>query len=285
VAELPRLNGMIRAWEQGRPAFLTFAQAERQTAIEVSQAPLDAVIFEMEHNAWDPNALQDSMQYLLNRKQILDKGTIAPVVTPIVRIPANGAEKSQWLAKQALDRGVYGVIFPHISTADQAYSAVAACRYPRQKSAEFYEPKGVRGDGPHTCSRYWGVSQQEYYQRADVWPLNPKGEILVILMIESEEAVANIDEILKVPGVGAVLIGEGDLSQQLGFPRQYEHPVVHDHMSRIVVACKKHNVPVGHPHVTSKNVDEVVKEGYRWLVSAATRSYGALEKARSLTGG
>lgn len=285
MAELPRLNGMIRAWEQGRPAFLTFAQAERQTAIEVSQAPLDAVIFEMEHNAWDPNALQDSMQYLLNRKQILDKGTVAPVVTPIVRIPANGAEKSQWLAKQALDRGVYGVIFPHISTADQAYSAVAACRYPRQKTAEHYEPKGARGDGPHTCSRYWGVSQQEYYARADVWPLNPKGEILVILMIESEEAVANIDEILKVPGVGAVLIGEGDLSQQLGFPRQYEHPVVHDHMSKIVAACKKHNVPVGHPHVTSKNVDEVVKEGYRWLVSAATRSYGALEKARTLTGG
>jgi 4-hydroxy-2-oxoheptanedioate aldolase len=234
VAELPRLNGMIRAWEQGRPAFLTFAQAERQVAIEVSQAPLDAVIFEMEHNAWDPNALQDSMQYLLNRKQILDKGTVAPVVTPIVRIPANGAEKSQWLAKQALDRGVYGVIFPHISTADQAYSAVAACRYPRQKSGEYYEPKGVRGDGPHTCSRYWGVSQQEYYTRADVWPLNPKGEIVVILMIESEAAVANLDDILKVPGVGAVLIGEGDLSQELGFPRQYEHPVVHDHMARIV---------------------------------------------------
>ena len=285
MVELPRLNGMIRAWEQGRPAFLTFAQAERQTAIEVSQAPLDAVIFEMEHNAWDPNALQDSMQYLLNRKQILDNGTVAPVVTPIVRIPANGAEKSQWLAKQALDRGVYGVIFPHISSADQAYSAVAACRYPRQKSAEFYEPKGVRGDGPHTCSRYWGVSQQEYYARADVWPLNPKGEILVILMIESEEAVANIDDILNVPGVGAVLIGEGDLSQQLGFPRQYEHPVVHEHMLKIVTACEQHNVPVGHPHVTSKNVDGVVAEGYRWLVSAAMRSYGALEKARTLSGG
>jgi len=99
VAELPRLNGMIRAWEQGRPAFLTFAQAERQTAIEVSQAPLDAVIFEMEHNAWDPNALQDSMQYLLNRKQILDKGTIAPVVTPIVRTAlkkANGSRSRHW---------------------------------------------------------------------------------------------------------------------------------------------------------------------------------------------
>ena len=142
MVELSRLNGMIRAWEQGRPAFLTFAQAERQTAIEVSQAPLDAVIFEMEHNAWDPNALQDSMQYLLNRKQILDKGTVAPVVTPIVRIPANGAEKNQWLAKQALDRGVYGVIFPHISSADQAYSAVAACRYPPSKEHGFLRAQG-----------------------------------------------------------------------------------------------------------------------------------------------
>ena len=148
MAELPRLNGMIRAWEQGRPAFLTFAQAERQTAIEVSQAPLDAVIFEMEHNAWDPNALQDSMQYLLNRKQILDQGTVAPVVTPIVRIPANGEEKNSFLVKQVLDIGAYGVVFPHIATVDQAYNAVAACRYPRLKSASLYEPAGIRGDGP-----------------------------------------------------------------------------------------------------------------------------------------
>lgn len=276
---------MIRAWEQGRTACLTFAQAERQTAIEVSQAQLDAVIFEMEHNAWDPNSLQDSMQYLLDRRQILDSGTPAPAVTPIVRIPANGAEKSQWLAKQALDRGVYGVIFPHIDTADQAYSAVAACRYPRPTGADLYEPKGVRGDGVRTCCRYWGVSHQEYYARADVWPLNPNGELLVILMIESEAAIVNLDDILTVPGVGAVLIGEGDLSQELGFPREYDHPFVRECMAKIIAGGKKHNVPVGHPHVTTKNVDGVVAEGYRWLVSAGTRSYGALDKARTLAGG
>jgi 4-hydroxy-2-oxoheptanedioate aldolase len=286
VAEIPRLNGMIRAWEQGRPALLTFAQAERQVAIEVSASPVDAVIFEMEHNAWDPNALQDSLQYLLNRKQILDSGTLAPVVTPIVRIPANGVEKSQWLAKQALDRGVFGIICPHVSTVDQAYSAVSACRYPRQKAAPHYEPKGTRGDGPHTASRYWGLSQQEYYARADVWPLNPRGEIVVILMIESVTAVANLDDILgQVPGVGAVLIGEGDLSQELGVPRQYEHPVVTQAMAQIVATCKKHNVPVGHPHVTSKNVDSAVAAGYRILVSAPVRSYAAFERARTLTGG
>jgi 4-hydroxy-2-oxoheptanedioate aldolase len=56
-------------------------------------------------------------------------------------------------------------------------------------------------------------------------------------------------------------------------------------MGQIVAKCKKHNVPVGHPHVTSKNVEAVVAEGYRWMVSAATRSYAAIDKARSLSGG
>jgi 4-hydroxy-2-oxoheptanedioate aldolase len=285
VTEVPRLNGIIRAWEQGRPAFAAFAQAERQVAIEFSTAPYDAVIFEMEHNPWDVNSLQDAMQYLLNRKQIHDAGSLVPAVTPIVRIPANGAEKNQWLAKQALDRGVYGIICPHVSTAEQAYGAVAACRFPRQKSALHYEPVGARGDGPATACRYWGLSQQEYYARADVWPLNPQGEILLILMIESVAAVANLDEILgRVPGVGAVLIGEGDLSQELGFPRQYEHPIVKEAMGQIVETCKKHKVPVGHPHVTSKNVESVLAQGYRLIVSAPVRSYAAIDRARALVG-
>jgi 4-hydroxy-2-oxoheptanedioate aldolase len=286
VAEIPRLNGVIRAWEQGRPALAAFAQAERQNAIDFSAAPYDAVVFEMEHNPWDVQALQDSMQYLLNRKQIHDAGSLAPAVTPLVRIPANGGEKNQWLAKQALDRGAYGVIWPHVSTAEEAYNAVAACRYPRQKSAQFYEPAGVRGDGPHAAVRYWGLTQQEYYGRADVWPLNPRGEILVFLMIEDVRGVANLDDMLgNVPGVGCVLIGEGDLSQELGYPRQYEHAAVKEAMARIVQVCKKHGIPVGHPHVTSKNVESVLEQGYRFLMSAPVRSYAAVDKARALAGG
>ena len=282
MSQAPRLNGIIRAWEQGRPAFASWAHAERQNAVEFSQAPYDAVVFEMEHNPWDVQALQDSMQYLLNRKQIHEAGSLAPVVTPMVRVPPNGSEQNQWFAKQALDRGVYGIIWPHISNAAQAYSAVAACRYPRQKTAPFYEPVGVRGDGPHGAVRYWGLSQQEYYERADVWPLNPKGEILVFLMIEDEQAIANLDDILRVPGIGCVLIGEGDLSQELGFPRQYEHPVVKEAMGHIVAACKKHGVPVGHPHVTGKNVEAVVAQGYRFLMSSPLRSYAAIQRAREI---
>ena len=285
MADLPRLNGIIRAWEQGRPAYCSFAPPGRRSAIEFSQGPYDGVVFEMEHNSWDPNELEDSLQYLLNRKQILEMGSVAPKVTPVVRIPANGGEHNQWLAKQALDRGVYGVVWPHVSTVEQAYNAVSACRYPRPKTAPLYEPIGVRGDGPHTCSRYWGLSQQEYYAKADVWPLNPNGDVLVFLMIEDVQGVANLDEILReVPGIGCVLIGEGDLSQELGFPRQYDHPVVKEAMGQIVATCKKHKMRVGHPHVTTKNVRSVLEQGFTFLMASPVKSYAAIDQAREIAG-
>jgi 4-hydroxy-2-oxoheptanedioate aldolase len=284
MAEIPRLNGVIRALEQGT-AFTAFATADVDVALAYSVAKYDGIVFEMEHNPWDIRALRDCFQYMLNRRQIATSGSIAPTVTPMVRIPPNGDEKNQWLAKQALDLGAYGIVWPHIATVEQAQNAVASCRYPRLKTAPLYEPPGLRGDGPTAAVRYWGLTQQEYYQRADVWPLNPKGEILVILMIEDTVGISNLRDILKnVPGVGVVLIGEGDLSQELGYPRQYEHPVVLEAMAEIVRTCKECNVPVGHPHVDAKNVERIHGEGYRFLMAAPVRSYAALDKGLQLAG-
>ncbi len=282
---MARLNGLIAALENGGTAFGTFAPADIESALWVSGAPYDGVVYEMEHRPWDPAQLRDTLQYMLNRKQIVSRGSVAPSVTPIVRIPANGGEMNQFLAKQALDVGVYGVVWPHVSTPEQAYNAVSACRYPRRKEAALYEPAGLRGDGPTAAARYWGLDAQEYYKRADVWPLAPDGEILVVLMIEDLQGLFSLEEMLTtVPGIGAVLIGEGDLSQELGHPRDYHHPEVVEAMGEIVKICKAHNVPVGHPHVGSKNVEEVMAEGYRILLAAPTRSFSALEAGRKLAG-
>jgi 4-hydroxy-2-oxoheptanedioate aldolase len=285
MATLPRLNGVIRALESGQHAFTLFTPCDVESAIALQNAKYDGVVFEGEHNGWDIRALRDSLQYLLNRAQIAKSGLVAPALTPSARIPANGIEKNQFLAKQALDLGCYGIIWPHISTVEEAYNAVAACRYPRMKNRPLYEPAGIRGDGPTQAVRYWGITQQEYYERADVWPLAPQGEIFVIIQIEDLAGIANLGDMLaNVPGIGAVLIGEGDLSQELGYPRQYEHKVVLDAMAQIVDTCKKHSVIVGHPHVDASNAERVIKEGYRYLMCAAPRSFATLEKARGLTG-
>lgn len=279
---IPRLNGVIRALKAGRRPCLAFARAEREEAVVLGASGLDAVLFEMEHSAWDVSALRDAMQYLLNRRRMITGASLAPDVTPLVRIPANGGEMNQWMAKQALDAGAYGVVWPHIATAEQARNAVAACRYARPPGAARFEPAGRRGDGPVTAARYWGLTQPEYYARADVWPLDPAGEILVVLMIESTEAIENLEEILKVPGVGAIMIGEGDLSQQLGHPRDYEHPVVRAAMERILATAAAAGVPVAHPHVSAANLDRAVADGFRILFTTPTRSFAALDKARAL---
>jgi 4-hydroxy-2-oxoheptanedioate aldolase len=285
MADIPRLNGIIRALEQGQHAFTAFSPAEIDSALAMSTAKFDGCVFEMEHNPWDGRALRDCLQYMLNRAQIAKAGSIAPAVTPMVRVPVNGIEMAQWHAKQALDIGCYGIVFPHISTVEEAYNAVAACRYPRLKTAPRYEPAGIRGDGPTGAVRYWGLTQQEYYQKADVWPLNPQGEIFVVLQIEDTKGIQNLADMLKnVPGIGAILIGEGDLGQELGYPRQYEHPALLEAMAQVVRTCKEHNVVVGHPHVEAGNAERIINEGYRFLMCAPVRSYGHLDKARQLAG-
>lgn len=279
-----RLNRVIGALAAGRHVFASFVAAEPSAAIEFSTTDYDGIVFEAEHKPWDIAALRDSLQYLLNRRQIFQADGLAAAVTPLVRIPANGGERAQWHAKQALDLGAYGIVWPHVSTVDDAYNAVAACRYPRLPGPR-YEPVGVRGDGPTAAARYWGVPNDEYYARADVWPLDPDGEILVALMIEDQAGIENLPDILdRVPGIGLVLVGEGDMSQELGIPRQYEHPRMRECKRRILDTCAARGVAVGHPHVTTENLKQVIDEGYRFLMSTPVRTHPVLELGRSLTG-
>src|SRR5438309_263168 len=217
MPDIPRLNGVIKALEEGKIAFAAFTPVDIENAIAMAGSSLDGVAFEMEHAPLDSPGLRQALQAMLDRRQIVEAKTLAPKVTPMVRIPPNGGEMNQWVAKQVLDIGVYGIIFPHVSTVEEAWNAVGACRYPRLPGAPLYDPPGIRGDAPTRAARYWGLSQPDYYARADVWLLAPKGEILVVIQCEDVTAVENLPKILQqVKGIGVVLIGEGDLSQELG---------------------------------------------------------------------
>ena len=285
MGNIPKLNGVARALENYQVAFTTFSQMDIHSSIAISSSKFDGVIFEGEHSPWDVSSLRDSMQFLLDRREIVKNGSIAPGITPMVRIPANGEEMSQWHAKQALDAGVYGVLWPHISTVEEAYNAVASCRYPSLKSAPLYEPRGIRGDGPVRAARYWGLSQQEYYQKAGIWSLEPEGEILVVVQIEDTKGIENLDDILSnVPGIGVILIGEGDLGQELGFPRQYDHPLLLEAIAKILDICKKYGVAVGHAHADENNMQKLIEEGFRFIMTTTKRSDSDLEKGLELTG-
>lgn len=282
---MARLNGVVGALERGGVAFTSFVPMDIQSAATLAGSRYDGVVFEGEHAPWDIAALRDCLQFMLDRRAIAEAGTVAPAVTPMCRVPVNGVERGQWHAKQALDIGVYGVVWPHISTVEEAYNAVAACRYPRLADKPLYEPRGIRGDGPARAARYWGVTQQEYYSRADVWPLDPAGEVLVVIQIEDTAGIENLPDMLaNVPGIGAVLIGEGDLGQELGHPRQYEHPALLDAIARIVDVCKRHEVVVGHPHAGAGNMRGLLDQGFRFLMASPRPSYEDLDKGLELAG-
>src|SRR6187549_1124401 len=161
MPDIPRLNGVIKALEQGQTAFVAFTPVDIENAIAMAGTKLDGVAFEMEHAPLDFPGLRNALQFMLDRGQIVAGGTLAPAVTPMVRIPPNGIEMNQWIAKQVLDSGVFGIVFPHVSTVEEARSAVSACRYARPAGAPRFEPRGQRGDAPHAAARYWGLTAQE----------------------------------------------------------------------------------------------------------------------------
>lgn len=278
MAELPRLNGIIKALEEGKVAFIS------GDPVASTGAPFDGAIFEMEHGPYDINVLQNNLLRMLNPREIAKRGNVVPPVTPIVRIPPNSGE-ANWIAKQVLDIGVYGIVWPHIDTVEDAYNAVAAMRYAKREGHPLREPLGVRGDSPGNAVRYWGVTQDEYYARADVWPLDPKGELMCGLMIESVKGIKNLPQIIKeVPGISVIISGEGDLSQELGVPRQYDHPEVAGGVKEILDICKENNMPNGFWHTTMDNVERLINDGYRYLMAGPTRSFSIVNKGREIAG-
>jgi 4-hydroxy-2-oxoheptanedioate aldolase len=132
VAEKIRYNKIIDLLKHGKPVFSTSTvpNGSLDDLTYIADADYDAVIIEMEHEGFSFTTLRASLQVLLNRKRIAEKGNLQPDVVPMVRIPPNARERNQWVIKQALDTGVYGLVLPHLSTVEDAQAAVAAARYP-----------------------------------------------------------------------------------------------------------------------------------------------------------
>jgi 4-hydroxy-2-oxoheptanedioate aldolase len=241
-AQESRLNRTIETLEAGNPVFgLATGNFSLTNARALATSELDFIIIDMEHSPFDVETLRTFILGMVDVGRAVQKGSTQMDVTPIVRIPMNGRENLQFLVKQALDVGAYGVMFPFVSTGEEALNAVASMRYPQPRGDAQPEPRGMRGSSPGNARWIWGAP--DYSQRADVWPLDPRGELLTVLQIETVEGVENIDEIASVPGVGAIFIGPADLSLSYGVPGN--HPDMVAAIQRVLDACQANDVPCG----------------------------------------
>src|SRR5258706_7580239 len=151
----------------------------------------------------------------------ISAASLAVGVTPIVRV----AGFEHWHASRLLDNGAQGIVFPHVDSALQAKRVADACRFP---------PVGKRSMGGGL--QQTGFASMPIAETARV----VNEETLVVVMIESPEAVAIADDIAAVKGVDALLIGTNDLCFEMGIPGQFNDPRVADAYKKVIAACRKH---------------------------------------------
>ena len=200
--------------EAGEPVIGAFLGLRSPDAGEMmSQAGFDFLLVDAEHSNVGPETTLEMLR-------AIDRGRAAP----LVRLSETSAANVQW----ALDGGAEGIMFPRIRTADEVRQAVALCRYP---------PDGIRGLGPGRASGY-GVNMLGYAASAN-------REILVIIQVETLEAVENMEEVAAVPGVDLIFLGTGDLAQVMGFPGEMHHPRILEIGRRVMEACANHAVHFG----------------------------------------
>lgn len=283
TADRSRLNRLVELLATGQGAMGTFVpNGDLDRLAALGDSDYDFVIIEMEHAGFDFPTLSVSLQFLLSRGRTAKDSTLQALPTPLVRIPANGREQNQWMIKQALDQGAYGLVLPHINTAEEALAAVQAARYPRPHGPSV-EPRGMRGTGPGRAQRYWGLSAAEYHSAADLWPLDPQGELVLIPLVEEEEGVKNISEIAQVPGIGAIFVGEGDLSVSMGHPGNFDAPAVQEAITEALAACQKAGVAAA-CLARRDNIEARAAAGWRVLVAAPTLDFGVVRQGLAALG-
>ena len=220
-------------------------------------AGFDTMYVDLEHNSF---SLETTSQICI--------AALAEGIAPFVRVPAIAPE---YIAR-VLDGGALGIIAPHIRDADDARAAVAYAKYP---------PLGERsygGNMPH-------LGYRSMPPAASMAALNDA--TMVVVMIETIDALEHVEEIIGVDGVDMLLIGTNDLCGEFGIPGQYEHEKVRAAYQRCIAAANSvgQHVGVGGLARRPKLVEDVVRMGARCVSTGADLGFlleAATAKARAV---
>ena len=253
----PGVSALKQAWSAGESTVGVW-MTSNSTAVAESVADLgfDYVNIDMQHGLADFSDLVDMMRALEPAPASAGPGTIT------CRVPWN----EPGIIGRVLDAGAMGVIIPMVNTVDQAERAVAACRY---------APDGSRSYGPLRAER---VNGPDYQAHAN-------DRVACIPMIETVEALGNLDAILDVPGIDAVYVGPADLSLTLGLPPRGDHDDVafNDALTTIVAACDRRGIVAGihaNPQIAAKRLEQgfrmvTVTSDLQALTAGAVAALGA----------
>ena len=227
-----RKNKLKKIFKEGKAAINGWIEIPSSYSAEV-----------MAHQGWD--SLTIDMQHgAISQSDVLQifQAISTTDVVPMARL--NWNEPGQIM--KVLDYGAYGIICPMVSNREQAEKFVQACLYP---------PKGYRSFGPTRGFMYGG---DDYVDHAN-------DEILKIAMIETKEALQELDKIMSTPGLNGIYIGPGDLSlaigEKVGFDNPPKHPI-YEKIVNILTYAKKYNLIAGIHNVTPEYAKKMIELGF-----------------------
>ncbi len=229
-----RENRLRTIWSEGGTVVNGWLHVPSSFSAEVmAHAGYDSLTMDMQHGPVDYGSLVPMLQAISTTDTV-----------PVVRVPWH----DPGLIMQVLDAGCYAVICPMVNTRQEAEAFVGACRYP---------PAGYRSFGPFRAVLYAG---QDYTDHAD-------DTVVTIAMIETREALKNLDAILDVAGLDAVFVGPSDLGQSLGYGPgvDREEPEVVEAMDTVLAAARDHGLAAGIFAGSSGYASRMVEKGFRFV--------------------
>jgi 4-hydroxy-2-oxoheptanedioate aldolase len=265
------INRAVELLEARQPVYYTGSHSGTEGSFEAGKADAqtyaDYISYDMEHAPYDIKGLSEYMKGLVAGGPT-KSGHRTPAV--IVNVPVNGIDEAAvranaWMFQQVLATGVHGIMLTHADTPGAIRAFVEMVRLPihHQGIAKGVLDEGRRGaHGSPTAAQIWGVSTQEYEDKADVWPLNPNGELLLGVKLEDKYALANAEQNLRVPGIAVAEWGPGDMALSLGVrgPGAEKDPKMQAARAKVFAACKENGIFFLNS-MNQNNVIDMIKEG------------------------
>lgn len=219
-------------------------------------------------------------------KGYADAGTPAerwrhPLVVKMHEIAPNPAAAVVNIGRQ-LNTGVSTVVLVTVESADEVKTGIAAMR--------FKSKGGTRSDDVGGAPAFWGLSDKDYRERADVWPLNPAGELLNWTIVESKAGIDKIREIAAVPGIGVLVPGAGTMrgvySNTDSTGRRIPDPAAWEAaLQKVLDACNEFRIPCGFPANDSATMEARYKQGFRvFIVGWSETGFKTIEDGLRLSG-
>jgi len=286
-----RVNKAIELLEQRQPVYFDFVEGigagDYDGGRALAQTWADYIAYDMEHSAFDVRGLTQFMRGLADGGPTRS-GHRTPAV--IVTLPLDGTDApavraNAWMIKQVLAAGVHGLLLCHAETAEAVRAFVEAARYAFRASVGAELGAGRRGHGGQNhAAEVWGIPVAEYFSRADPWPLNPRGELLLGIKAENTRALANVERTTRIPGLAFAEWGPGDMGMSMGYPDQHNEPYPAEMQAaraRVMAACKAAGLAFLE-QVTPENVTRRLGEGV--MIGCGPNAHEAAQIGRTHTG-